>query len=260
MLKMKHFFLALICGVGAFPLFAAERAAFGVVATDWEPQIHRHLPVRAGAVVDSVWPGSPADKAGVTPGSVITAMDGEPMLGRESLSSFLARRKPGDRVKVELFADGSPRVLTVTLTQRPAKAASGRTPDQLVGGDRVKRPVRVTPEIVAAMKQHRANICRQLASMPENLNPDAVVDELQAIRNLARDTNAADKAWMPGKAGEAAIQLRDSEGTLQLRGANNSLILEAYDPEGKLCFQGRLDTAELRRRVPDAVLQRLRRL
>ena len=46
------------------PLTAAERAAFGVVALDVEPQIHRHLPLREGAVVDGVWPGS---KKGCTP-------------------------------------------------------------------------------------------------------------------------------------------------------------------------------------------------
>lgn len=246
--------------LGSLSLSAAERAAFGVVAIDVEPQIHSYLPLREGAVVDAVWPGSPADKAGVKPGHVITAMNGEPMRGRESLSAFLRARKPGDRVRVSVFADGVPRSFSVTLVARPAKAGAAGSPDRAVGGDRVKRPVVVAPEIREAMKKRRTTICLHLAAMPEGLDPDAVIDELQAIRNLARDANAADKAWMSGKAGEASLLLRDSEGTLHLSGANNSLTLEAYDDRGRCVYRGKLDTPDQRRGVPQAVLRRLQRL
>lgn len=246
--------------LGTLSLGAAERAAFGVVAINFEPQIHSYLPLREGAVVDAVWPGSPADKAGVKPGQVITAMNGEPMRGRESLSAFLAAHKPGDRVQVSVFADGVPRSFSVTLVARPARAGGAGSPDQAVGGDRVKRPVVVPPEIREAMKARRATICRHLAAMPEGLDPDAVIDELQAIRNLARDANAADKAWMSGKAGEATLLLRDKEGTLRLSGASNSLTLEAYDDRGRCSFRGKLDTPDQRRAVPEHVMKRLQRL
>lgn len=246
--------------LSALSLSAAERAAFGVVAIDVEPQIHGYLPLREGAVVDAVWPGSPADKAGVKPGQVITAMNGEPMRGRESLSAFLKAHKPGDRVRVSVFADGVPRSFSVTLVARPAKAGGADSPDKAVGGDRVKRPVVVSPEIREAMKARRAAICRHLSAMPEGLVPEAVIDELQAIRNLARDANAADKAWMSGKAGEATLLLRDSEGTLRLSGANNSLTLEAYDDRGRCVYRGKLDTPDQRRAVPAPVMKRLQRL
>lgn len=255
---VAQFLLPLL--LGTLSLGAAERAAFGVVAIDMEPQIHSYLPLREGAVVDAVWPGSPADKAGVKPGQVITAMNGEPMRGRESLRAFLKAHKPGDRVQVSVFADGVPRSFSVTLVARPDKAVGADSPDKAVGGDRVKRPVVVTPEIREAMKARRATICRHLAAMPEGLDPDAVIDELQAIRNLARDANAADKAWMRGKAGEATLLLRDREGTLRLCGANNSLTLEAYDDRGRCVYRGLLDTPEQRRAVPEPVLKRLKRL
>lgn len=246
--------------LGTLSLSAAERAAFGVVAIDVEPQIHSYLPLREGAVVDAVWPGSPADKAGVKPGQVITAMDGEPMRGRESLSAFLKSHKPGDRVQVSVFADGVPRSFAVTLIARPAKPKVADSPDKAVGGDRVKRPVVVSPEIREAMKARRATICRHLAAMPDGLDPDAVIDELQAIRNLARDANAADKAWMSGKAGEATLLLRDSEGTLRLSGASNSLTLEAYDDRGRCIYRGKLDTPDQRCAVPTEVMKRLKHL
>lgn len=242
------------------PAAAAERAAFGVVATDAEAQIHSILPVHSGAVVDSVWPGSPADKAGMKPGYIIVSMNNETIQGREMLSDFLSRRKPGDTIRVGYYAEGALRSLTVTLIARPQHAKGASSPTQAVHADRVKRPVAVEPEIREAMREHRAAICRHLAAMPEGLEPAAVSDALQAIRNLARDVNAGDKAWMPGKAGESTLQLRDAEGTLLLTGASNCLMLEAYDKKGTCVFRGPLDTPEQRRAVPAPVLQRLHQL
>lgn len=250
----------LLLALGALPLSAAERAAFGVVPADAEAAAHALRPAGGGLVVDSVWPGSPADKAGVKSGDIITAFDGIPVPDRAALSARLAQHRPGDAVQVALLADGQPRTLTITLTARPAKAKQASTPDQAVGGDRVKRPVVVSPEIREAMREHRAAICASLATLPEMADTESVIDELQAIRNLARDANSGDKDWMPGKAGEATLQLRDSEGTLLLNGANNSLTVEAYDTKGTLLYRGKLDTPEQRRALPDDVLRRLKKL
>lgn len=253
-----RFLLLLACC--ALPLSAAERAAFGVVAADVETPAHALLPAGGGTLVDSVWPGSPADKAGVKSGDIITTFDGKPVPTRAALSELLAQHRPGDTVHVGLLADGAPRALTVTLTARPAKATVETSPDKAVGGDRVKRPVVISPEIREAMKKRRAAICARLATLPDMEEADAIIDELQAIRNLARDANSSDKDWMPGKAGEATLQLRDSEGTLLLNGANNSLTVEAYDTKGSLLYRGKLDTPEQRRALPGNVLKRLQKL
>lgn len=250
----------LLLALCALPLSAAERAAFGVVAADAETPARALLTAESGTLVDSVWPGSPADKAGVKSGDIITAFDGEPVPTRAALSRLLAQHRPGDAVKVELLADGKPRTLMVTLTARPAKAKHTETPDQAIGGDRVKRPVVVAPEIREAMREHRTAICAHLATLPEIVDTEAIIDELQAIRNLAREANSGDKDWMPGKAGEATLQLRDSEGTLLLNGANNSLTIEAYDTKGTLLYRGKLDTPEQRHALPESVLRRLKKL
>lgn len=242
------------------PLTAAERAAFGVVALDVEPQIHRHLPLREGAVVDGVWPGSPADKAGIRSGAVITAWNGTLVRGRNHLAQLLAAQKPGDTVRVGLFVEGVPRTVSVRLIKRPARTLNATAPEQAIAADRVLRPVEVSPAIRKAMLAHRETICAQLASLPEPFDRELVTDELQAIRNLARDANAADRSWMGGKAGESALQFRDSEGSLQLRGADNSVTLEVYDRSGRRRFVGKLDTPAQRRALPEEVLRRLRRL
>lgn len=263
MMKLPTVRSLLLLSLCALPLSAAERAAFGVVAADVDAAALALLPEAGGAPVDSVWPGSPADKAGVKKGDIIISFDGAPVSDRTALSALLAQHRPGDSVQVELLSDGRRRALTVTLTARPVRAAKlSATPVKAVGADRVKRPVLVSPEIRAAMKEHRAAICARFAALPDMGDKDveAIIDELQAIRNLARDANGADKDWMPGRAGEATLQLRDAEGILLLNGANNSLTLEAYDAKGMLLYRGKLDTPEQRRALPKSVQERLQKL
>lgn len=252
---MKRLFL---CCLLALPLAAAERAAFGVLAVDVEPQIHNFLPVDKGALVDSVCPGSPAAKAGIRPGAVITAIGSDSVSGRASLAAALEKHQPGDSVRVSLFADGSPRTVTVKLVRRPQQESS--SPDKAVGADRVMRPVAVSEAIRVSMKMHRTAICAQLSRLPEPFDPPRMTENLQAIRHLARDANAADSSWMFGEAGESAVQFKDAEGSIQLRGANKSLTLEVFDKKGNCTFNGKLDTAKQRRAIPAEVLERLRKL
>jgi S1-C subfamily serine protease len=71
-----------------------------------------------GVIVAGVENGGPADKAGIRPGEVIVAIDGQPMPSTEGLATSLAEHKPGDRVKVDLVdSDGAKRSVTVTLGQ-----------------------------------------------------------------------------------------------------------------------------------------------
>ena len=73
---------------------------------------------RAGVIVASVERGGPADKAGIRPGEVILAIDGQPAPSTEALATLLAEHKPGDRVKVDLVdPDGAKRSVTVALGQ-----------------------------------------------------------------------------------------------------------------------------------------------
>ena len=73
-----------------------------------------------GTLVFNVVPGGPAEKAGIQPGDVITAINHQPTPDPDALSSVLANLKPGDRVPVEIMReDGSRKTVTVTLGQFP---------------------------------------------------------------------------------------------------------------------------------------------
>jgi S1-C subfamily serine protease len=116
-----------------------EHAFLGISGTDVTPQLADvlNLPVKQGALVQSVVSGAPADKAGVkgghattsiggqrvrTGGDVIMAIDGKAVTGMDDVISVVNQKQPGDEVELSL-ADGSQqRTVTVTLGNRPATA------------------------------------------------------------------------------------------------------------------------------------------
>lgn len=58
-----------------------------------------------GAYIIEVVPGSAAEKAGIEPGDIITRIDGKPVDTQNFISEFIRSKKPGDKIKVEIWKD-----------------------------------------------------------------------------------------------------------------------------------------------------------
>jgi serine protease Do len=50
-----------------------------------------------------VHPGSPAERAGIKPGDIVTRFDGRPLDGFDELIRAIREKKPGDKVKIEIL-------------------------------------------------------------------------------------------------------------------------------------------------------------
>jgi putative serine protease PepD len=113
----------------------AEHAFLGIEATPITRDIARlfRLPDH-GLLVDSVVPDSAAAKAGVRPGrrevivegeswrlggDVLVAVDGAPVATLEQLRALVARKRPGDKVRLELVRGESPVTVTAKLGRAP---------------------------------------------------------------------------------------------------------------------------------------------
>jgi S1-C subfamily serine protease len=94
-----------------------------------------NMKTQGGALVEKVFPGSPAAKAGikggdqtvtiqgesfVIGGDVIVKADGQDIAGADQLIAFLSEKKPGDRVTLTVERDGKTQDVNVTLVERPA--------------------------------------------------------------------------------------------------------------------------------------------
>ncbi|MCC2673940.1 MAG: serine peptidase [Ramlibacter sp.] len=83
-----------------------------------------------GALVRSVESGSPADKAGVEAGDIITRFNGQPIDRASDLPRLVGNMKPGSRVGMTVFRRGSPKELSVTVAEleQETARATPRTP------------------------------------------------------------------------------------------------------------------------------------
>ena len=72
-----------------------------------------------GAMVDGPQNGSPAAKAGVRSGDVVTALNGTPVKDSRDLARNVAALAPGSSVKLDILRNGESKTLTITLGELP---------------------------------------------------------------------------------------------------------------------------------------------
>ena len=89
-----------------------------------------------GALVDEPTPGSPAAKAGIKAGDVITAVNGKSIKDSRTLARTIGMMAPGSKVKVELVQKGEVKTLDVTLAKLPDEqsAKAGNAHKQAANG------------------------------------------------------------------------------------------------------------------------------
>ena len=73
------------------------------------------LPKAEGVAVSSVEKGGPAEKAGMDAGDVILRFDGKPVGNARDLTRNLESVKPGSRVSIEIWRNGSRRELSIVV-------------------------------------------------------------------------------------------------------------------------------------------------
>jgi S1-C subfamily serine protease len=114
-----------------------EYGYLGVQTLILWPQLAERLGIdaEAGALVQDVEPGSPAEEEGLDPGDetidfqgqpdipangdVIVAVDGKPLTQTEDLSDVIGGHGEGDRVVLTVVREGERRRVSITLGRRP---------------------------------------------------------------------------------------------------------------------------------------------
>ena len=124
-------------GVSIDPVGEADAERFG-------------LPEVAGALVQNVTRGYPAERAGLRDYDVIVSLDGEKVLTGNDLQHKIALKAPGEEVRVTVYRDGRPLDITVRLGEAPFAGESAE-PMPEAGGEAnqigVVDVMDVTPEI-----------------------------------------------------------------------------------------------------------------
>ncbi len=107
------------------------RGYLGVSAQEISPQMAQALglstsnPATDGALVAAVSPGSPAARAGLKPGDVITSVNGNAVTNPSDLASDIANVDPNQDATIRYLHNGKPQSLSVAVTTMPANPEAG---------------------------------------------------------------------------------------------------------------------------------------
>ena len=199
----------------------------GVVIQNLSPELAKAMNSHrtSGALVSEVTPGTPADKAGIKSGDVVTQFDNKPVDDENNLKLMVAETAPGKSVPIQVDRNGQTLNLNVTLESLSAKTtlaknepnSNGNEPqgDALhgVGVQDLDRQTREEPNIPANVRG--ALITQVDPSSPSGeagLREGDVIEEInhQPVRN-AEDADRLTEG--KGGTGETLVKIWNQNGS-----------------------------------------------
>ena len=146
----------------------AERGYLGVGLLDLTPELRQHFgaPAEAGVMVSAVEPDSPAARAGLRAGDVLTAVDDVAVDSAATVIQLVSGGRDGQRLEIDLVRDGVGDSAQATLSTRRRK--------QLDLGGLLRGP--------AAQRQRHELELRRRAAPTVELDPESVGQALSRMR------------------------------------------------------------------------------
>jgi serine protease Do/serine protease DegQ len=104
-----------------------KRGILGVQLSDMTPAIAENLGLASakGALVGQVVEDSPAEKAGIKAGDVITSVNGKPVGNSSETRNTIGLLRIGEKVDIGLLRDGKAQRVTAVIGERGATGAAG---------------------------------------------------------------------------------------------------------------------------------------
>jgi serine protease Do len=119
-----------------------SRGYLGVVPRTLDADLQRslHITTPAGAVVQDVTEGSPAERAGIRPYDIVVRVDDVVVTTEDEFVHAVAARAPGTPTEIRLVRDGREIVVTARLSERPSRETVDRPPVRSGGATLVDGP------------------------------------------------------------------------------------------------------------------------
>ncbi|MFP6872268.1 MAG: PDZ domain-containing protein [Verrucomicrobiales bacterium] len=212
------------------------------------------LPEGIGAAVKLVIPDSPAEAAGISKHDILFELEGEPVKSPEHLGELIRGKSNGDSVELAVIQRGEKKSLTLTLGTRPphlqqepeahAKPFGGRIDLGDLGGLKFEMlPFRGNGAGFGNIEKQMEKMRKQMEMHLEGMF------ELEEFGNL-----------LPGAArmmGSSSMMLSNDEGSIEIRSKDGKTDLTAKDPDGKIIFEGPVNTDEERAKLPERLRNKL---
>ncbi|MDX2033533.1 MAG: Do family serine endopeptidase [Blastocatellia bacterium] len=201
-----------------------RRGKLGVIVGPVLPEYAEQFGYKgtAGAFVQDVTKGDPADKAGVKPGDIITEFQGQRIQDNSQLRNMASQTAPGTSVKFKVFRDGSERDLVATLAEISPKTAAetpekteGATASGLLSGVRVEN---LNADNLRALRLPEAtrgvvimDVDPESPAASSGLRRGMVIEEVakQPVANVGEFNGALQKL---GEKKSVLLRVRDTSG------------------------------------------------
>ena len=184
-----------------------RRAQLGVRIQSITPEMASALglPSAQGALVSDVDDGSPAAKAGLKQGDVITRYNGRPVADNNQLRNAVASTMPGTTVPVQVLRNGKTETLQATVGELPATREATGAPTELKGEGRYGMTVQPTQKGLAVTDVDPNGLAAE-----SGLRPGDVIEKVngKTIKTAEELKTALDRGD-----GKASLVLVNRDGT-----------------------------------------------
>lgn len=173
------------------------RGWLGVGIQEVSPEIARAVGLKEvkGAMVNMVYPGDPADKAGIKKGDIILAVNGQAIKSPFDLTHLIATLKPGSKITITVWRDKREEKLTTKIDKRSdehvASLGGGKEEDERGEAKETKDSLGltlqdITPELARRLKLEDAKGVLVMGVDPKGPAADSDIKKGDVIREINR--------------------------------------------------------------------------
>ncbi len=140
------------------------------------------LGVKYGMVLESVEPGSPADRAGLKAGDVITHVNGKPVNNGNDLVAPIAETAVGDKITVTYVRDRKPREVPITVGDRGKIFAETANPREESQEEEVPTQLGLRVEPLTPELGRRIGVDGSRGVVVAEVEPGSFAEDIQFFR------------------------------------------------------------------------------
>jgi PDZ domain len=219
-----------------------------------------------GLLVDFVAPDSPASRSGIQKFDVIEQLGDQTLVDPVQLRKLVQMQKEGDTVKLTIYRGGKRQAVSATLAKRTEGLArmSVESDDDADMHKQMMDKKMMNAEVQRSMEEARKEIQEALRQSAEAsraaraVAPVAPVAPVPPVPPMAADVGD-DATVTVTKDGDSVktIVRSDDSGEIVII-ASPKKHLTAHDEDGKLLFDGEIESPEQQAKVPAALWKKIK--
>ena len=249
----------------------------------WKLRREMELEPGEGVFVREVLPDTAAAAAGLQALDIVLRLNDTPLRGRMHMSRVIQELRLGDKVEVEVLRGGQRLKLKAVLGERLMPEAEALARRQIMFNEPFPLdivPPQVGDDLDGMNQLHRRLLERQRLllqrlerDLPDDDLPDEARAELQAIRDMLRQRlrdldppgapdqpDANDPLPQPRDGFHLRRMMDDGRHRITLVINGRDRHLKALDAFGKVLFDGPINTAEEKAKIPKEIAAKIKAL